>query len=466
MTQTEHQPIPVRIAYVGGGSLNWAPVLMADLAADPRLVAEVRLHDPDHEAAERNARLGARFAEVATGRPATWRGVRDLGEALEGADLVVVSILPGTLGDMAADIGIPARYGIPQAVGDTVGPGGFVRALRAVPMMLEIGRAIRVHAPDAFVCNLTNPMSVLTDALFRAHPGIRAWGECHEVTKLRRQVAWIANRQEPGAAYGFRDVEVDVLGINHFTFVTGIRLAGRDMLRDWTAFAEAHRERGWHEAVPDSDDEHARYFSSRSRVKFDLFRRFGLPAAAGDRHLAEFLPASDYLDDAEGWGFALTPVDYRLRDRAARLARAEAMIEGRVPPVAKRSDEALIDQFAALMGGAEHVSNVNLPNRGQVPNLPRGAVVETNARFGRDGIAPIHAGAIPDPLAAIVADHAARQTGLVDAVLAGDHGALFPLFASDPLVRPLSEAEARAMFAEMLAATARWLPDALVAEAA
>jgi galacturan 1,4-alpha-galacturonidase len=466
MTQNEHHAMPVRIAYIGGGSLNWAPVLMGDLAADPRLAAEVRLYDPDHAAAERNARLGARFAEVAVGRPAKWRAVRDLGDALDGADLVVVSILPGSLEDMAADIGIPARYGIPQAVGDTVGPGGFVRALRAVPMMLQIGRAIRTHAPDAFVCNLTNPMSVLTDALHRAHPGIRAWGECHEVTKLRRQVAWIANQEAGGAQHGFRDVAVNVVGINHFTFATGIRLDGRDMMADWAEFARAHADRGWHEAVPDSDDEHARYFSSRSRVKFDLHRRFGLAPAAGDRHLAEFLPAQEYLDDAAGWGFALTPVDYRKRDRAARRARAEAMIEGRIIPAAKRSDEAMLDQFAALMGAAPHVSNVNLPNRGQIAGLPQGTVVETNARFTQDGIEAIPAGAIPGPLAGIVADHAARQRALVDAVVGDDYGALFPLFASDPLVRPLPEAKARAMFAEMLQATARWLPDALVAEAA
>ncbi len=466
MTQSEHELLPLKIAYVGGGSLNWAPVLMADLAADTRLAAEVRLYDPDLAAAERNARLGARFAEVAAGRPATWRAVRDIGAALEGADVVVVSILPGSFQDMAADIAIPARYGIPQAVGDTVGPGGFVRALRAIPMLLEIGHAIRTHAPDAFVCNLTNPMSVLTDALFRAHPGIRAWGECHEVTKLRRQVAWIANQRVGEARHGFRDVEVDVIGVNHFTFVTGIRLDGQDMMDDWAAFADAHAERGWHETVPDSDDEHARYFSSRSRVKFDLFRRFGLPPAAGDRHLAEFLPAQDYLDDAAGWGFALTPVEYRVRDRAARLARVEAMIGGQVAPLAKRSDEAMLDQFAALMGGGPHVSNVNLPNRGQIGNLPDGALVETNARFGPDGIVPLPAGRIPDPLASVIADHTARQTALVDAVVADDHGALFPLFASDPLVRPLPDDEARAMFAEMLRATARWLPATLMAEAA
>lgn len=464
MTQIEHDAIPVKIAYVGGGSLSWAPVLMADLAVDTRLAAEVRLYDPDHAAAERNARLGARFADVALGRPATWRAVRDLGAALEGADLVVVSILPGSFEDMAADIDIPARYGIQQAVGDTVGPGGFVRALRAVPMILEIGRAIRTYAPDAFVCNLTNPMSVLTDALYRAHPGIRAWGECHEVTKLRRQVAWIGNQKAGRSVYGYRDVEVDVVGINHFTFGTGIRLAGQDMMADWATFAEDHAKRGWHEIVPDSDDEHARYFSSRSRVKFDLYRRFGLAPAAGDRHLAEFLPASDYLEDAVGWGFALTPVDYRKRDRAKKRARVEAMINGQIPTVAKRSDEAMLDQFAALVGGQPHVSNVNLPNRGQIGNLPEGAVVETNAVFSREGITPISAGEIPAPLVDIVADHAARQKGLVDALVADDHTALFPLFVSDPLVRPLADAKARAMFTEMLHATARWLPGNLVGE--
>jgi len=466
MTQTEHHLIPLKIAYIGGGSLNWAFTLMGDLAADGRFAAEVRLYDPDHAAAERNARIGARYGEVSVGRPATYRAVREIGEALEGADVVVVSILPGSFEAMAADIAIPARYGIPQAVGDTVGPGGFVRALRSVPMLFEIGAAVRRYAPEAHVCNLTNPMSVLTDALYRAHPQISAWGECHEVTKLRRQVAWIANEAAGAPRHGFRDVEVDVLGINHFTFVTGIRLDGRDMMADWAGFARAHAQDGWHEVEPGKDDDHARYFGSRSRVKFDLFRRFGLPAAAGDRHLAEFLPAREYLDDPEGWGFALTPVSWRLQDRATRLAQAEALRDGRMAPVAKRSDEAMLDQFAGLMGDGSHLSNVNLPNRGQVANLPEGAIVETNARFSAAGVQPVAAGRLPDALAEVIADHALRQTGLVDAVLAQDYGALFPLFASDPLVRPLATGDARRLFGEMLTATRHWLPEALVGEAA
>ena len=128
---------------------------------------------------------------------------------------------------------IPERYGIRQSVGDTVGPGGFVRAMRAIPMLAEIARAISEHCPDAYVCNLTNPMSVLTGTLYKVFPEIRAWGECHEVTKLRHIIAWLANRKAGRIAYTISDVEVNVLGINHFTFVDRAVVCGVDMMPDY-----------------------------------------------------------------------------------------------------------------------------------------------------------------------------------------------------------------------------------------
>ncbi|MBF9035835.1 alpha-galactosidase [Rhodobacterales bacterium HKCCE2091] len=455
------QEIPVRIAYVGGGSLNWATGLMADLAHDTRLAAEVRLYDIDAAAARRNAGMGARFAAVSRGTPARYTACDSLAEALDGADVVVISITPGRIEDMAHDIGIPARYGIPQAVGDTVGPGGFLRAIRAIPMLAEIGAAIGEHAPNAHVCNLTNPMSVLTGALFAAFPGIRAWGECHEVTKIRRLVAMLANAEAGEGTFTHRDVQVNVLGINHFTFVDRMSVGGRDMLPAYRAFAEAHHADGFRQVEPGHDALHDRYFGTKNRVAFDLLRRFGIPAAAGDRHLAEFMPAADYLADPETWGFALTPVDYRLEAQAEKRAKAEAVADGRAAPVAKRSDEALVDQVVALMGGGTYVSNVNLPNRGQVEGLPHGVIVETNALFTGLGVQPVHAGRLPETLEPIVRDHAERQAALLSLVLAGRSDGLFELFRDDPLVRPLSGAEARAMWDEMRAATDRWLPEAL-----
>ncbi|MFQ1702532.1 alpha-galactosidase [Loktanella agnita] len=456
---------PVKITYIGGGSLNWATKLMADLAHDTTLAAHVRLYDIDHSAAVRNAVIGGRFGDVSKGTPATYDVAYSLEEALDGAEVVVISILPGEFEDMAQDIDIPARYGIKQAVGDTVGPGGFVRALRSIPMMLPIAEAIRDYAPSAWVCNLTNPMSVLTGAMYRAFPGIRLWGECHEVTKLRHQVAWIANQEAGELRYGHRDVRVNVLGINHFTFVDAIGLDGRDMLPAYRAFADQHGNSGWTARERDPDDEHDNYFMDRSRVKFDMFRRFGIPAAAGDRHLAEFVPQSEYLDTAEAWDFTLTPVSYRIRDRAAKRKAAAALAAGEGKPAANRSDEALVDQIKGLMGLGDFISNVNLPNRGQIEGLPLGTIVETNALFSSLGVTPLVAGRLPDSLLAIVADHAARQTALLDAVIGQRWDDLFDLFRTDPLVAPLPDDTARQMFNEMVQATSRHLPDALLQEA-
>ncbi|TRW94211.1 alpha-galactosidase [Paracoccus sp. M683] len=439
---------------------------MADLAHDTTLAAHVRLYDIDHAAAARNALIGARFAAASKGSPASYEAVPVLADALAGADVVVVSILPGGFEDMAQDVDIPARYGIRQAVGDTVGPGGFIRALRAVPMMAQIAQDIRDHAPKAWVCNLTNPMSVLTGAMYRAFPEIRLWGECHEVTKLRHQVAWIANQQAGKAQYSHRDVMVNVLGINHFTFVDAIGLDGRDMLPAYRAFAQAHAEAGWSPRPKDPGSEHDTWFMDDARVKFDLYRRFGIPAAAGDRHLAEFMPQSDYLDGHEGWGFTLTPVSYRIRDRQQKREQAAALAAGQGTPFADRSDEALVDQIRGLMGLGDFTSNVNLPNRGQMDGLPQGTIVETNALFSSLGVTPLVAGRLPAPLLRIVADHAARQTALLDAVMAESWGDLFALFRTDPLIAPLSDARAREMFVEMVRATARHLPQELQREVA
>lgn len=455
-------PRPVTIAYLGGGSLNWAMKLMSDLAFDTRLAATVRLFDIDQSAAQRNADIGARYADVSRGVPATFEACRTLKSALQGADIVVISILPGRFEDMAFDINIPAAFGVSQAVGDTVGPGGFMRALRSIPMMAAFGKAIKEVAPNAFVCNLTNPMSVLTGALFSVFPEIKAWGECHEVTKIRKQVAWIASQdRRDHDAYTFRDVSVNVLGINHFTFVDRIALEGRDMMSAYRAFAAAHRTEGWAQSEANESGEHRQYFGTRNLVAFDLLSRFGIPAAAGDRHLAEFFPVAEYLSDPGAWGFALTPVDFRQRDRAAKQARAEKMRAGDFPVTATRSEEAMIDQIVALMGGGDFESNVNLPNFGQLDGVSKGAIVETNAKFSRFGIVPQPAGRLPEGLETIVNGHAHTQSQLVKAVLSGDRDAIFPLFRADPQLAAIKDTEAREMYDQMVAATASLIPETI-----
>lgn len=455
-----HTP-DITLAYIGGGSLNWAQVLMGDLAQDGAIAGEVRLYDIDQAAAARNAALGNRLSKT-QGQRLRYAAPAALAEALDGADFVVVSILPGSFEDMAHDIDLPAAAGVLQSVGDTVGPGGFLRAMRAIPEMAAIAQAIGVHCPRAYVCNLTNPMSALTGAMYAAFPGIRAWGSCHEVVKLRHIVAWLANRRAGAIRHGFRDVAVNVLGINHFTFVDQAVVDGRDLLPDYLAFAAEHRARGWRARPIDPTDEHQRYFEDVNRVKFDLACRFGIAAAAGDRHLAEFLPASWYLDRHEAFGFGLTPVDYRIRDRAAkRAAAAAAEAAPSPPPLHPASEEPIVAQIRALAGGAPVVVNANLPNRGQLDGFADGTVVETNALFSGAGVQPVRAGRLPAALELVVRPHADRQTALVEATLKGDVATLEALFLTDPLTVPLGPDRAARLFRDMVRATAARLPETL-----
>lgn len=461
MQKTEYTR-PVTIAYVGGGSLNWATKLMGDLAQDGTVPATVRLYDLDHAAAERNARIGTRYAARSeTGAPVTYTAERTLEAALRGADIVIISILPGSFEDMANDIAIPERYGIRQSVGDTVGPGGFIRAMRAIPMIAEIGRAIANHCPEAYVCNLTNPMSVLIGTLYAVFPQIRAWGSCHEVIKTRKIMAYLANRQAGEVLYGYRNAKVNVLGINHFTFVDRAAVGGIDMMPAFLDFAREHHATGWRESPLDPANEHDRYFTDSFRVKFDLSLRFGIAAAAGDRHLVEFLPQSWYLDDHAAWKFGLTPVEFRMRERQEKVDYADALDKGAELPPARASDEAIVEQIKALMGGPEHVSNVNLPNRGQLAGFAEGTIVETNARFSALGIQPIVAGRLPKGLELLARPHADRQNALVASVLSEDVDALLPLFVSDPLFAALPQHKATRLFREMVTATQHRLPESL-----
>ena len=166
----------LEIAYIGGGSRGWAWTFMTDLALEPALSGNIRLYDIDREAAKQNELIGNMVGErqEAVGK---WRyTVADsLGEVLEGCDFVVISILPGTFDEMESDVHLPERLGIYQSVGDTAGPGGIIRALRTIPMFVEIAEAVRRYAPNAWVINYTNPMALCVRTLYETFPEIKAY---------------------------------------------------------------------------------------------------------------------------------------------------------------------------------------------------------------------------------------------------------------------------------------------------
>ena len=204
-------------------------------------------------------------------------------------------------------------------------------------------------------------------------------------------------------------------------------------------------------------------FACSHKVKFDLFRRYGAIAAAGDRHLAEFCEGKWYLRDPEqvkSWGFGLTPVKWRTDDLKKRLAKSAALLSGEQVPTLRPTGEDGVSQIRALLGLGTLVTNVNLPNRGQVPNLPYDAVVETNAVFSDGCVTPCMAGPLPGGIRGLVSRIVDAQETVVQAAQERDLQKAFLAFANDPLVT-VDMPTARTLFGEMVEGTKAYLGEYL-----
>ena len=445
------------IAYIGGGSMNWAWETIGDLALEPRLSGLVKLYDIDRDAAKANAVIGNGIAgdKTVVGK---WRyeAAGTLKDALSGADFVIISILPGTFKEMASDVHTPEKYGIFQSVGDTTGPGGVVRSMRAAPMFAEFGEAIKAYAPDAWVINYTNPMSVCTAALYKVFPGVKAFGCCHEVFHSQKLLAKMAGA-EYGAHIDKNEIKLNVSGINHFTWLDGASYKKYDLMPVFSKYAREYAKTGY--KLADSDTDENNFFRNMNKVCFDLFIRYGAIPCAGDRHIAEFMPPW-YLqspDTAKRWGFALTPVHMRIKARQMKLEQSARIVAGDEKFNITRSGEEGTEQIKALLGLSDLFTNVNAPNAGQAEGLPMGAVVETNAVFGLNAMRPVCAGRLPEPVNRIVYEHAANQMMLTDACIKKDIGLAFSAFLNDSLMT-IGVNEAEELFTEMVGNTKGYLP--------
>jgi len=451
----------VQIAYIGGGSRGWAWNLMKDLSSFKEMNGTVTLYDIDYQAAQDNEQIGKLYSNCPDAKSHwDYKACKTLAEALTGSDFVVVSILPGTFDEMESDVHTPEKYGIYQSVGDTSGPGGIVRAMRTIPMFEVIGKAIKEYCPEAWVINYTNPMTLCVKTLYRVFPQIKAFGCCHEVFGTQR-VLMTALSEIKGIDAGHRSqIKVNPVGVNHFTWLTEAHYQEMDLFPIYKEFAQQYTATGYTKNLDANWMNNS--FKCSQKVKMDLFLRYGVIAAAGDRHLAEFCPGKWYLNDPETvkqWGFGLTTVAWRKDDLQKRLAKSEKLRSGEEPIVLKESGEEGVMQMAAVLGLCEPlVTNVNLPNRGQIPNLPIGAIVETNAVFTGNTVTPVFAGEVPAQIMPLVGKICNEQEAVSDAIARRDVKAIFNCFVSDPLVTCSLE-QAKELFREMTRNTASYLTE-------
>ena len=451
-----------KIAYIGGGSRGWAWNLMADLALEPALSGTIALYDIDKQAAKNNEIIGNKLSsqEESTGKW-NYTTTDTLKEALIDADFVIISILPGTFDEMDSDVHLPETYNIYQSVGDTAGPGGLVRALRTIPMFVEIANAIKEHSPDAWVINYTNPMSLCVKTLYKVFPEIKAFGCCHEVFGTQKLLKNICEDMFHLENIDRKEIIVNVLGINHFTWFNRASYKGIDLFPMYADYISSHYEEGYEKG---DDNWLNSSFACAHRVKFDLFKRYGYIAAAGDRHLAEFMPGNEYLNDPDtvkSWKYGLTTVDFRKKQLEERLEKSRKLVTGESDIEMEPSGEEGVLLIKALCGLERVISNVNIPNtNGQIPNLPRTAIVETNAVFGKDFIRPVIAGKMPENILQLTMPHIDNHEDIMNAALTCNFDFAYRAFMNDPLVKPKCSPEnGKRLLRDMIRNTLAYLPE-------
>lgn len=426
---------------IGAGSTVFTPGLLRDLASSSAFEDfTVRLVDVNAEAAETMAALGRRIA-TRSGSGMTVEASTDRREALAGARFVTTTIAVGSAAGWRADLEIPASYGIEQTVGDSVGPGGVLRALRHIPELVAIAEDIADRAPQAWLVNYTNPLTANVRAITK-HTEVSTIGLCHGT--MHTKAALAADLEVEADA-----VHAVFAGLNHLCWLLDIRTDGTDL---YPRLRELVAER--------AGDRHAqsnRLEGVHAAVSADLLRTFGRYPAPGDRHVAEFFP--DYLRTTGpgelGWGLQggqdMT-LEY-IAEKEGLWDRLRAQASGAEPLEVSGNQEAerLVAIAEALLSGHDHVElAVNLPNNGKIPNLPPTAVVEVPAVVGASGITGLAVGPLPDAIAAVLTARAHQQELTVQAAMLGDRERALQALVLDPLVP--DSATARAILDDAIAA--------------
>lgn len=310
--------------------------------------------------------------------------------------------------------------------------------------------------------NLTNPMTACTKTLYDVFPEIKAFGCCHEVFHAQEFLCCVAREMLGVSRPHRREIVIDACGINHFTWITEANYNGHDMLKLLPEFIDRFYEKGYCEHLGvDPDDFREDPFRYGNKVKMDLFRRFGVLAAAGDRHLVEFMNNSWYLKDktdAEQWLYHLTTVSYRKQDRINKINQSHRIANGEEGINVVKSDEEVVELMKALLGLIPPVvSNANTLNVGQMAGMPLGSVVETNCVFSRDSVKPIVAKPLPEAVNALVLRNAQNIENTYYGIKHRDFQRIFEAFVNQPLCSGLSLPDAKELFVRMVNATGGYL---------
>ncbi len=440
----------ITIAYIGGGSINFGWKFFSELAAED-LCATVNLYDSDKQLSLANEVIGNKMREnpdcradiifLATDTPE---------EALKDADIVIMSISSGDVEEAVSELTLPEAYGIYQSVGEQTGPGGIIRALKVLPECIKYAELIKKCCPNAWVINLTNPMAECISIMHHTFPEIKIFGSTNELFQTLEFLGGLAELEYGISNIRRRDIKCNLVGISGFSWFDKVSLNGEDLMPLFRKYAEKYYKDGFE---LHQNEYKTNPLSSANKIKFDLFLRYGLIPAVPDRVIADFCPAW-YLKSPQvvnGWKFTRTSVNYIKKINIDRSGRVKPLMNGsEFLKVGGDSDDCVL-QIRALIGNGNLITNACTINKGQVANLPEGAVVSTNALISKNNVQAVAAGRLPDEIYALTIRHVINQSTVVRAVVEKDLDIAFNAFLNDPLMSTDLNSAAE-LYKEMLAA--------------
>jgi alpha-galactosidase len=437
-----------KIAFIGAGSIVFARNLMGDILSFPELQgSRLSLMDIDSERLNRSASAAdAMLAE--NNVEATVKTTTDRRTALDDADYVLNMIHVGGREPFKNEIRIPQQYGVNQAVGDTLGPGGVFRMLRTVPVMLDLAHDMEELCPDALLLNYTNPMAMLCWAIDEATE-IDIIGLCHSVQHTAEAVSNYASVPTD-------ELEYWVAGINHMAWFLEAKHDGESIYPDLF------------DAIENPD------IYRRDNVRFEILRHFGAFVTESSNHMSEYVPyfrteeetierfivEEDHDDYFVDW----MPTG-RYFEHWCSYQQEDAEIDAsEIDPEIERSEEYGSRVIHSMETGQPRRMNINVRNdTGAISNLATDACVEVPCLVDDQGVHPCTVGELPPQLAALDRTNIDVQRLAVKAALDHDQDALRQAIKLDPLTAAACTLdEIDAMVSDLLAANAAYLPDELL----
>jgi len=446
---------PIKVVMLGAGSF-FTPSILNDILRTPgEQGGELALVDIDAGRLEPMRKMVALMVER-LGKADKWKvtATTERKEALPGAHYVVSSIEVSGLECVRIDNDLPAKYGINQCIGDTIGPGGLFKGFRTIPVFLEILKDMEALCPEALMLNYTNPMAMMCLAAFRSSR-IQTVGLCHSVQGTSHLLA-----KRAGVPY--EEMEWECAGINHLAWFTKLRHQGRDLYPELMEQARKGIEEGW-----EDPHNHPDFFRK------DMMRHFGAFITESSGHLSEYLPyyrkRPALIEKYAGAGYHGETAYYAdnwPKWRAEQDKDKKAYLSGEKELPEKRTWEYAAWIIEAREKNSPYRFHGNVYNcvPGQdggslITNLMADACVEVACLVDQNGVQPTRYGALPPQMAALCNSNLAVFDLGAQACIERDKEKAIHALMLDPLSAAVcSPAEIKALALEMFEAEKAFLP--------